>query len=143
MQGRYKVLHFSFIKISNATVSSKQNFTEKYYCLMKNLYFVFRLFFCTSNKCFSHFNVQKLLSKLSYFVLLSYTHLTLIRLGFLRVFFLGGGNQFDSPLPVYISRRTYLISIYFIQLLNNLFKVCWKWKHVDIICYKLMSLVSL
>ena len=30
------------------------------------------------------------------------------------------------------------------QLLNNLFKVCWKWKkNADIIGYKLTSLVSL
>ena len=28
------------------------------------------------------------------------------------------------------------------QLLNNLFKLCWRWKNADIICYKLMSLVS-
>ena len=31
----------------------------------------------------------------------------------------------------------------FMQLLNNLFKVCWRWKNADIICYKLTSLVSL
>ena len=31
----------------------------------------------------------------------------------------------------------------FIQLLNNLSKVCWNWKNADIICYKLTSLVSL
>ena len=30
-----------------------------------------------------------------------------------------------------------------IQLLKNLFKVCWKWKNADIICYKLTELVSL
>ena len=29
------------------------------------------------------------------------------------------------------------------QLLKNLFEVCWKWKNADIICYKLTSLVSL
>ena len=29
------------------------------------------------------------------------------------------------------------------QLLNNLFEVCWKWKNADIICYKLTPLVSL
>ena len=29
------------------------------------------------------------------------------------------------------------------QLLNNLFKVCWKWKNNDIVSYKLTSLVSL
>ena len=29
------------------------------------------------------------------------------------------------------------------QLLNNLFKVCWKWKNNDILSYKLTSLVSL
>ena len=28
-------------------------------------------------------------------------------------------------------------------MLNNLFKVCWKWKNAHIICYKLTSLVSL
>ena len=28
-------------------------------------------------------------------------------------------------------------------MLNNLFKVCWKWKNADIFCYKLTSLVSL
>ena len=35
MQGRYEVLFFSFMKISNATVTSKQNFIEKYHCLKK------------------------------------------------------------------------------------------------------------
>ena len=51
----------------------------------------------------------------------------------------GGGVQFD---PLHISRRTYLIYQYnFIQLLNNLFKICWKWKNADIICYNLTSLV--
>ena len=29
---------FSFLKISNATVTSKQNFIEKYHRLMSNLY---------------------------------------------------------------------------------------------------------
>ena len=28
-------------------------------------------------------------------------------------------------------------------MLSNLFKLCWKWKIADIICYKLTSLVSL
>ena len=55
------------MKISKATVASKQNFTEKYHRLMKNLYFIFRLIFFTSNECFSHFNVHQLLSKLSHF----------------------------------------------------------------------------
>ena len=31
IQGRYKVLFFTLKKISNATVTSKQNFIEKYY----------------------------------------------------------------------------------------------------------------
>ena len=31
----------------------------------------------------------------------------------------------------------------FIQMLKNLFEVCWRWKNADIICYKLKSLVSL
>ena len=30
--------YFVFMKISNATVTSKQNFIEKYHCLMKDLY---------------------------------------------------------------------------------------------------------
>ena len=30
-----------------------------------------------------------------------------------------------------------------LQLLKNIFRVCWKWKNTDIICYKLTSLVSL
>ena len=42
---------------------------------MKNLYFIFRLLFFTSNKCFSHFDVQQLLSNKSYFVLVSQAHL--------------------------------------------------------------------
>ena len=63
------------MKISNATVTSKQNFIEKYHRLMKNLYFIFRLLFFTSNECFSHFNVQQLLSNLSHFVLFSQAHL--------------------------------------------------------------------
>ena len=33
-----KYYFFSFMKISNTTVTSKQNFTEKYHRLMKNLY---------------------------------------------------------------------------------------------------------
>ena len=43
--------------------------------------------------------------------------LTLIILGFLRVVFAGGSQ-------LHILRRTYLISIQLLQLLNNLFKVC-------------------
>ena len=38
LQRRYQVLFFTFMKISNATVTSKQNFIEKYHRLMKNLY---------------------------------------------------------------------------------------------------------
>ena len=30
-----------------------------------------------------------------------------------------------------------------LQLSKNIFRVCWKWKNTDIICYKLTSLVSL
>ena len=30
-----------------------------------------------------------------------------------------------------------------LQLSKNIFRVCWKWKNTDIICYKLKSLVSL
>ena len=63
------------MKISNATVTSKQNFVEKYHRLMKNLYFIFILLFFTSNECFSHFNVQQLLSNPIYFVLSSQAHL--------------------------------------------------------------------
>ena len=63
------------MKISNATVTSKQNFIEKYHRLMKNLYFIFRLLFFTSNECFAHFNVQQLLSNLIHFVLFSQVHL--------------------------------------------------------------------
>ena len=70
-----KYYFFSFMKISNATVTSKQNFIEKYHRLMKNLYFIFRLLFFTSNECFSHFNVQQLLSNISHFVLFSQAHL--------------------------------------------------------------------
>ena len=29
------------------------------------------------------------------------------------------------------------------QLLNNLYKICWKWNNAGIICYRLTSLVSL
>ena len=32
IQGSYKVLFFSFMKISKATVTSKQNFIKKYHC---------------------------------------------------------------------------------------------------------------
>ena len=49
IQGRYKVLFFSFMEISNATVTSKQNFIGKYHRLMKNIYFIFRLLFFTSD----------------------------------------------------------------------------------------------
>ena len=70
-----KYYFFSFMKISNATVTSKQNFIEKYQRLMKNLYFMFRLLFFTSNECFPHFNVQQLLSNLGHFVLFLQAHL--------------------------------------------------------------------
>ena len=57
------------MKTSNVTVTSKRNWIEKYHRLMKNLNFIFTLLFFTSNECFSHFNVQQLLSNISYFVL--------------------------------------------------------------------------
>ena len=62
-------------------------------------------------------------------------YLTLIRLGFFRVVFPGGEGQFDPLPPLHISRRTYILSN-FIQLLNNPFKICWKWKNADIIWYR-------
>ena len=70
-----KYYFFSFMKISNAIVTSKQNFVEKYHLLMKSLYFIFCLHFSTSNKCFAHFNFQQLLLNLSHFVLFSQAHL--------------------------------------------------------------------
>ena len=43
------------------------------------------------------------------------------KVGLFKGGFFLGGDQFDPPL--HISRRTYLISINFMQLLNNLSKV--------------------
>ena len=76
------------MKISNATVTSKQNFIEKYHRLMKNLYFIFRLLFFTSKECFSHFNVQQLLSlsNLGHFVLFSQAYLKIIRITLFKFF---------------------------------------------------------
>ena len=56
---------FSSIEISNAIVTSKQNFIEIYYHLMKNHYFIFGLLFFSFNECFFHFDVKQLLSNLS------------------------------------------------------------------------------
>ena len=49
-------------------------------------------------------------------------YLTQIRLGFLKVVFSEGGGQFDTPFT-YQEELTYY-QYNFIQLLNNLFKVC-------------------
>ena len=65
------------MKISNATVTSKQIVIEKYHRLRKDLYFIFRLLFFISNECFSHFNVQQLLSNLIHFALFSQAHLNI------------------------------------------------------------------
>ena len=74
-------------------------------------------------------NIQKLFQVLPW----SEWMLTLIRLGFVRVAFSRGG-QFNPP---------FIYQYNFIQLLNNLFKVSWKWKNDDIICYMLTSLLIL
>ena len=68
--------------------------------------------------------------------------ITVIRLGFLRVVFSWeGGGQFEPP---FIFQEEFIQYQYnFTQLLNNLFKLCWKRKNADIICCKLTSLVSL
>ena len=78
------------MKISNVTMTSKQNFIEKYHRLMKNLYIIFNLLFFTSNECFSHFNVQQLLSNISHFVLFSQAHLkvTLKTKTFEKIYFI-------------------------------------------------------
>ena len=60
------------------------------------------------------------------------TFLTLKRLGFLRVVF------FPIGLPFIFQEEFVQYQYNFIQFLNNLFKVCWKWKNADIIWYKLM-----
>ena len=40
-----------------------------------------------------------------------------------------GGSIYPPSPPLHISRRTYLVYKNFIESLNNLFKVCWKWKN--------------
>ena len=66
--------------------------------------------------------------------------LTLIRLGFLKLVFPGGVNL----MSLFIFQEELIWFRYnYIQLLNNLFKVCWRWKNADIIFYKVTSLVYL
>ena len=68
--------------------------------------------------------------------------LTLIRLGFLKVIFSGRGSIWP-PSPLHISRIINPFPIYFIRLLQDLYKVGWKlkkcWDHV--IC-DVISLVA-
>ena len=53
-------------------------------------------------------------------------------------------GSFFCPLPPCIFQEELILYQYrFIQLLNNLLKVRWKWKNGDVICNNLMSLVSL
>ena len=60
--------------------------------------------------------------------------LTLIRLGFLSVVFSEGGTgQFDPPI-VFREELIYYQDN-FMQFLNNLFTVSWKWKNAGTICY--------
>ena len=66
--------------------------------------------------------------------------LTLIRLGFLKLVFPGG----VSLTSLFILQEELIWFQYnYMQLLNNLFKVCWRWKNADIIYHKMTSLVSL
>ena len=58
--------------------------------------------------------------------------------------FLRVGGQFNPP-PSYFKKNLSDINITqynFMQLLDSLFKAYWKRKNADIICYKLISLVS-
>ena len=76
------------------------------------------------------------------FVLLLYQiqgTLTPTRLGFLKVLFSRG--QFDSPFIFQEELIQYHYS--FIQWLNNLYKVGWRKKNADIVCYMLTPLVYL
>ena len=59
--------------------------------------------------------------------------LTPIRFGFLRVVFSGGRRQFEPPPPPSCSTYFKKNLSNFIQLLSNLFIVCWKWKNANII----------
>ena len=71
------------MKISNATVTSKQNFE-------KALFIILFFTFLTSNECFSHFNVQQLHSEMSHFALFSQAHLkeTLKTKTFEKIYFI-------------------------------------------------------
>ena len=50
---------------------------------------------------------------------------------------------FEVSFLPFIFQELILYQYDFIQLLNNLFKVGWKWKNVDMICYMLTWLVNL
>ena len=66
------------MKTSNATVTSKQNFIEKYDRLMKLQvpFFSAKLYFSLPlTNVFPHFNVQQLLSNISHFILFSQAQL--------------------------------------------------------------------
>ena len=70
--------------------------------------------------------------------------LTLIRLGFLRVFFLGEGSilfLLHLPHPFIFQKELIWYQYNSTQFLNNLKHL--KVKNADIICYKLTSFVSL
>ena len=90
---------------------------------------------------FGHSYIKDLLCLENYVWI--YVFLTLISLGFLKVVFPGGRRGVNLTLPFIFEEELIQLQLNFIQLLNNLFKLCWKWKNVDIICYKLTSLVSL
>ena len=92
-----------------------------YFFIIFFLVFFLFLFFCqniflfTPNECFSHFNVQQLLSNISHFVLFSQAHLKII-------------------LKTKTFEKIYFIRFYWISNIKvrfTLFKLFWSetWKH--------------
>ena len=83
---------------------------------------------------FDHSYIKDLLCLENYVWI--YVFLTLISLGFLKVVFPGGRRGVNLTLLFIFEEELIQLQLNFIQLLNNLFKLCWKWKNADIICYK-------
>ena len=105
------------------TVTSKENFIEKYHRLMKNLYFIFPLPFFTSNECFSHVNIQQLLSNLSHFVLFSQAHLkktlktkTIEKIYFIRFYWMSNTKVHFTLFKFFWSKTLKIQKLIFIYL---------------------------
>ena len=113
-------------------------FQKRYVSFQKNFSYGYLRQICFCNEdLFSKKTLRVLAANRNYKL-----NLTLIRPGFLRVVFPGGRVNL-TPHPFVFKEELIKCQYNFIQLLNNLYKVCWKWKNADIICYKLTSIVFL